>query len=171
MLVFYELLDVPKSDLSIWERLVLVRLAFLCVLQLTLNSNVFAQDIVTDCDKYAASETDPNAKAPGVLLERVNAALAVPACTAAVRQSPNNAQLLFQLGRAYQTDNKLNLALEYFRKAAEKNYAAAQVLVTCTQRVFSSMVKAFHQTISKRPLGIVGPLSKDCRQRKANSLR
>ena len=104
----------------------LVRLAFLCVLQLTLNSNVFAQDIVTDCDKYAASETDPNAKAPGVLLERVNAALAVPACTAAVRQSPNNARLLFQLGRAYQTDNKLNLALEYFRKAAEKNYAAAQ---------------------------------------------
>ena len=111
---------------GIWEMLMPIRLAFLCVLQLGLSSNVFAQDIVTDCDKYAASDTDPNAKAPGVPLERVNPALAVPACTAAVRQFPNNARLLFQLGRAYRTADNFTVAQEYCRKAAEQNYAAAQ---------------------------------------------
>jgi len=81
---------------------------------------------IGDCDKYAASDTDPSAKAPGVPLERVNPALAVPACTAAVREVPNNPRLLFQLGRAYRTANNFNLALQYYSKAAEQNYAAAQ---------------------------------------------
>ena len=108
------------------ERLLPIRLAFLCLLQLTLSTYAFAQDIVTDCDRYAASDTDPSAKAPGVPLERVNAALAVPACTAAVREFPNNPQFLFQLGRAYRASDNFKSAVEYYRKAAEQNYAAAQ---------------------------------------------
>ena len=102
------------------------RLAFVCLLQLALSSNAFAQDIVTDCDKYAASDTDPSATAPGVPLEKINVTLAVPACMAAVRESPNNPRLLFQLGRAYRAANNFKLALEYYRKAAEQNYASAQ---------------------------------------------
>lgn len=65
------------------------RLAF--VLQLILSTNAFAQEApVTDCDKYAASEFDPQRKATGVPFDEVNAALAVPACESAVRhrQSP-----------------------------------------------------------------------------------
>ena len=95
-------------------------------LQLTLNSNALAQDTVADCDKYAASDTDPDAKAPGVSLEKVNPAAAVPACAAAVREFPNNPRLLFQLGRAYRAASDFNSAVEYYRKAAEQNYAAAQ---------------------------------------------
>jgi TPR repeat protein len=99
---------------------------FVCVVQLTLSNSAFAQDGVIDCDKYAASDTDPSAKAPGVPLEKVDPALAVPACAAAVRQFPNNPRLVFQLGRAHRTADNFHLALEYYRKAAEQNYAAAQ---------------------------------------------
>ena len=101
-------------------------LAFACFLQLTLSGYAFAQNIVTDCDKYAASDTDLSAKAPGVPVERINATLAVPACIAAVREFPNNPRLLFQLGRAYRAADNFKLALEYYRKAAEQNYASAQ---------------------------------------------
>ena len=116
----------PEIATCVWEMLMPIRFAFLCILQFTLSSNVFAQDIVTDCDKFAASDTDPNAKAPSVPLEKVNPTLAVPACTAAVRKFPNNPRLLFQLARAYRAADNFNSAVEYYRKAAEQNYAAAQ---------------------------------------------
>lgn len=104
-----------------------LRFAFLvCALLLTLSDNVFAQDIVTDCDKYAASDTDPSAKAPGVPIDTVNSALAVRACKAAVQQFPNAPRILFQLGRAYQKAENFDSALQQYRKAAEQNYAAAQ---------------------------------------------
>jgi TPR repeat protein len=103
-----------------------IRLAFLCVLLLVLSSNAFAQDVVTDCDRYAASDTDPGAKAPGVPFDKIDSARAIQACNAAVQQFPNSARLQFQLARAYQKGNNFNLALEYYRKAAAQNYAAAQ---------------------------------------------
>jgi predicted aspartyl protease len=93
---------------------------------LILSSSVSAQDIVTNCDKYAASNTDPNAKAPGIPFDEMNSAQAIQACEAAVRQSPNNPRLLFQLGRAYQRAHNASSALKYYRSAGEKNYAAAQ---------------------------------------------
>jgi clan AA aspartic protease (TIGR02281 family) len=99
--------------------------AFVCII-FTLNSGVAAQDLVTNCDKYAASNTDPNANAPGIPLDEIESAKAIQACEAAVRQSPNNARLLFQLGRAYQKAHNFNSALKDYRSAAEKNYAAAQ---------------------------------------------
>jgi predicted aspartyl protease len=101
------------------------RLALACIM-LSLSSAVFAEDIVTNCDKYAASNIDPNAKAPGVPFDEMNSAQAIPACEAAVRQSPNNPRFLFQLGRAYQKAHNANSTLKYYRSAAEKGYAAAQ---------------------------------------------
>jgi len=103
----------------------LKRVAVLCIM-LTLSSASFAEDIVTNCDKYAASDIDPNAKAPSVPFDQINGAQAVQACEAAVRQSPNNPRLLFQLGRAYQKVHNATSALKYYRSAADKNYAAAQ---------------------------------------------
>jgi uncharacterized protein len=104
-----------------------LRFAFLvCALLLTFSNKVFAQDMVTDCDKYAASDTDPAAKALGVPIDKVNSAQAVRACKAAVQQFPNSARLLFQLGRAYQKADNAKLALDYYGKAAQQNYAAAQ---------------------------------------------
>ena len=54
---------------------------------------------VTDCDKYAANSLDPDRKAPGVNFPE-NAALAMPACEAAVQQYPDSARFM-QLGRAH----------------------------------------------------------------------
>ena len=92
----------------------------------SLGSNAVAQETATDCDKYAASETDPNAKAPAVAFDKIDPARAIQSCNAAVRQFPNSARLQFQFGRAYQKGNNVSLALEYYRKAAAQNYAPAQ---------------------------------------------
>jgi predicted membrane-bound mannosyltransferase len=64
-------------------------LAIHCVLPLVLITAAFAQDIVTDCDRYAASHLDPQRKAAGVDLDKIDLALAVPACEQAVRQFPD----------------------------------------------------------------------------------
>ena len=94
-----------------------IRLAILCTLQLTLGTIAFAQDAaVTDCDKYAASDIDPQRKAEGLPFDKINPVLAVPACEDAVRQFPNNTRLLFQLGRAYENANNFAAAIVQFRK-------------------------------------------------------
>jgi TPR repeat protein len=103
------------------------RLAFLCVLQLILSTSAFAQEApVNDCDKYAASDLDSQRKATGIPFYKVNADLAVPACEDAVKQFPNSARLLFQLGRAYQKANNFPAAVAQFRKAADLNHPLAQ---------------------------------------------
>jgi len=94
---------------------------------LVLISPTFAQDIVTDCDRYAASHLDPQRKAVGVDLDKIDFSLAVPACEQAVRQFPDGMRLAYQLGRAYERANKLTAAVEQYRKAADQNYAAAQL--------------------------------------------
>lgn len=80
----------------------------------------------TQCDTYAASTFDPQRKATGVPADKINPALAVPACETAVRQYPNSIRLIFQLGRAYQKANNGSAALEQYRKASDQNYALAQ---------------------------------------------
>ena len=104
-----------------------IRIAFLCVLQLILSTSTFAQEApVTQCDTYAASDLDPQRKATGVPTDKINPALAIPACETAVRQFPDSTRLLSQLGRAYYKANNFTAALVQFRKAAERNYAPAQ---------------------------------------------
>ena len=81
---------------------------------------------VTDCDKSAASPTDPQRKVIGVLPDEIDADLAITACLSAVHQYPNEARLNFQLGRAYFKAQNFVRAADQFRKAAEQGYAAAQ---------------------------------------------
>jgi len=81
---------------------------------------------VTNCDTYAASDSDPQHKAKGVPFESINSALAVPACESAVRQFPDSTRLIFQLGRAYSKRNDFGLALVQYRKAVERGHPAAQ---------------------------------------------
>ncbi len=69
---------------------------------------------LTDCDKYAANSLDPQRKAPGVTLIALNAALAMPACEAAVQKYPDAARFMYQLGRAHhKSDNFATAALWY----------------------------------------------------------
>jgi uncharacterized protein len=80
----------------------------------------------TDCDVYAADPFDPKRKADGVLLEKLDPSLSIPACENAVGQYPHSSRLIFQLGRAYQKKNNFSSALTQYRRAAEQGYLSAQ---------------------------------------------
>jgi uncharacterized protein len=124
------------------------RLALLCALQLVLSMSAFAQDTpVTDCDRYAASATDPQRKATGVPLGNVNPALAAPACEAAVRQYPKSARLIFQLGRAYYKADNFPAAAEEFRKAADQGHAEAQSDLAVMYRDGQGVLKDYGQAV------------------------
>jgi TPR repeat protein len=111
---------------------VATRLASLCLLQLVLISTAFSQSAlkqdapVTDCDTYAASDADPQRKAESVASDKLNPALAIPACEAAVRQYPDSGRLMFQLGRAYVIARNYEAAAIHYRNAAERGHALAQ---------------------------------------------
>src|SRR5262245_9777923 len=77
---------------------------------------------VTDCDRYAASDVDPQRTTAGVSFERINPNLAVPACQNAVRQFPDSARLIFQLGRSYDRGKSFIAAFFQYHKAADKGY-------------------------------------------------
>ena len=87
---------VDKSRCSVFRLAIWRSLVFGLGLLLILNSRTFAQQApLTDCDTYAASDLDPQHTVAGVPLDKLNPALAIPACDAAVRQYPNNSKLTY----------------------------------------------------------------------------
>jgi hypothetical protein len=80
----------------------------------------------TNCDTYAASDLDPQRKAEGIPFDKINPALAIPACESAVRKYPNSIRLIHQLARAYAKHNDFNSAFVQYRKAADQGYALAE---------------------------------------------
>src|SRR5262249_17689716 len=90
-------------------------------------TNASAQNApLNDCDQLAAHPNDPQRKATGIPLSKIDANTAIPACEAAVSQYPNDTQLNYQLGRAYVSAKNYQTAIDQFRKAAEQGYAPAQ---------------------------------------------
>ncbi len=72
---------------------------------------------VAACNTYAAA---------AIPLEKINSALAVPACERALGEFPTDSHLQFQLGRAYDKGRNIGLAVPLYQKAADQNYAPAQ---------------------------------------------
>ena len=99
-----------------------------CAIAILLNiTPALAQNApLTDCDTLAAHPNDPNRKAPGLLPNKINPSLAIPACEKALGQYPNDARLNFQLGRAYDLTGNSPLALRQYQKAADLDYAPGQ---------------------------------------------
>jgi TPR repeat protein len=95
----------------------------------------------TDCDTYATLETRIGSTPSNVPFERINPALAIPACEDAVRRFPNERRLIFQLGRAYSKNNDIESALVQFQKAASLGYAPAQTNLGYMYREGSGVVK------------------------------
>jgi len=90
-------------------------------------TSAFAQNApLTDCDQLAANPIDPRRKATGFPLSKVDTSTAIPACETAVRQYPNDAQLNYQLGRAYFRAENYQAAVDQFGKAAQQGYPQAQ---------------------------------------------
>ncbi len=59
--------------------------------------------------------------------KKIDPAKAIPACEEAVAKEPHSARLVYQLGRAYDANKDYAKALEFFRKAADANFALAEV--------------------------------------------
>jgi TPR repeat protein len=125
----------PEFALSAERKMRLLMLvgliaAALCVNggQISLNvTKVLAQNApLTDCDQLAANPIDPQRKATGFPLSKIDTSTAIPACETAVRQYPNDAQLNYQLGRAYFGAKNYQAAVDQFEKAAQQGYAPAQ---------------------------------------------
>jgi TPR repeat protein len=73
---------------------------------------------VTACESYAGE---------GSSLEQVIPALALPACSNALRQYPNSPRLLFALGRAYYKSGDLYSAARLYRQAADQGVGGAEI--------------------------------------------
>jgi TPR repeat protein len=81
---------------------------------------------VTACDSYAASPFDQTRKAEAVSFDKINPAVAIPACEDAVRKYPDSARLIAQLGRAYSKSGNFEAAALQNQKAALKGSSVAQ---------------------------------------------
>ena len=81
------------------------------------------------CDRAAASPFDRNrpANVAGVMLDQIEAKIAVPACEAAAQTAPNDPRIAFQLGRAYEAGKNGKLAARLYKLASDQGNALAQV--------------------------------------------
>jgi tetratricopeptide (TPR) repeat protein len=87
------------------------------------SASVF--DDVDECDLLAAHPSDPERLADGVADDAIVPRLAVTACEAAAKRSPEIARFAFQLGRAYAAANRAKDAALQYQKAADQDYGAA----------------------------------------------
>ena len=78
------------------------------------------------CDYLAASPADPDRQSDGVALDRIDGEAAIGACKAALQEEPTNARFAYQLARAYESEKRSPDALEWYRTAAQMNYAIAK---------------------------------------------
>ncbi len=78
------------------------------------------------CDRLAADPLDPDKRAPGVTLDNIDVERALPACRSALQETPNAPTLQYQLARVLIRNGDTSGAIELYRSAADKHYAAAQ---------------------------------------------
>lgn len=90
-----------------------------------------AQPIITgkppvhDCDRIAASATDPERVTDGSSFGQFNGAEGVKACKAALAQYPNTPRFEFQLARSYHKVEDYREAAPRYRSLVDRGYFAA----------------------------------------------
>jgi hypothetical protein len=82
---------------------------------------------VTDCDRIAASATDPERVTQGVTIGALDGAAGVKACRSALAKYPNTARFEFQLARSLQKTEAYKEAAERYGHLVEHGYFAALV--------------------------------------------
>ena len=90
-------------------------------------------DIAT-CHRLASAPEDPEAKGPGVEFAKIDAVRAIAACQRALSAEPDSPRLHFQLGRAYERQNKSGEARRHYKRAADKDYASAMTALADLNR-------------------------------------
>jgi tetratricopeptide (TPR) repeat protein len=81
---------------------------------------------ITDCDAYAAGDSDPDRKDDGVPFDKIDPAKAIPACLDVLTDYPNSLRFQYQLGRAYERNGEIDKAKDLYQKAADNGYKEAQ---------------------------------------------
>ena len=81
---------------------------------------------LADCDTYAAAPTDPDKLVPGIKITEIEASRAIDACNSAIAAHPQTRRFQLQLARAYDANKQYDLALKWYRLAADKNSPVAQ---------------------------------------------
>lgn len=81
------------------------------------------------CDRLAASAFDTSRPAPvaGVEEAAIDVAAALPACSDAYRNQPEDGRYAFQLGRVFSRDGQTDKAIALYREAAEAGHVIAMV--------------------------------------------
>jgi hypothetical protein len=82
---------------------------------------------VVACDTIAASPTDPERAAPGVVIGSLDGAAGVKACRAALTKYPNTPRFEFQLARSLQVAKAYDEAAQLYAKLVKRGYLAALV--------------------------------------------
>ena len=85
------------------------------------------RDLVTDCDRLAASADDPQRPpgVAGVAIDKIDIVPALAACNAAMRRYPDVARFVFQAGRVASAQKDYVVARQLYEKAAAAGSAAA----------------------------------------------
>jgi TPR repeat protein/predicted oxidoreductase (fatty acid repression mutant protein) len=79
------------------------------------------------CDELAAAPYDPERRAQGVMLEQIEADIAVVACADGPSSSDNNTRRVYQEGRALMAHADFSAAGQHFSQALAAGYTAAGV--------------------------------------------
>ncbi|HEX2257951.1 MAG TPA: tetratricopeptide repeat protein [Afifellaceae bacterium] len=78
---------------------------------------------VHECDRLAASASDPDRLAEGIDTGRIDVPSAVAACEVAVRSYPDEPRFAFQLARAYSVSPTPERAAAHFRELSQEGHA------------------------------------------------
>ncbi len=84
---------------------------------------------VTDCDRLAAHPSDTQKLSPGVTQPQVDIPAAKQACHAALKASPGDGRILYQLGRAYFYNDEKDKGIAYFKQSDAAGYAQGQFVL------------------------------------------
>lgn len=81
--------------------------------------------VITDCDRLAGSPLDPEKLTTGVKFDEIDAATAIPLCRLALKTSPNQPRIIFQLARALAKNKQYSEFFPLMKVAAEKGHVRA----------------------------------------------
>jgi tetratricopeptide (TPR) repeat protein len=84
-----------------------------------------AEAPITDCDRMAAHPLDPAKKLPGLGTKEIDLPKAIEACTASVKQYPDEARFYYQLGRVLYYSGKKPEAAHALYQAVDRGHAQA----------------------------------------------
>ena len=106
--------------------------AFTALVLLCYPCPSWAQDstatLIAICDQAAAAPRDQSRPTgvAGVVLEKIDPKIAIPACDAAAKAAPNDPRVAFQLGRAYLAAKQYGAAHGHFKFAADQGDAGGK---------------------------------------------